>query len=172
MTIETSIPALVAKSDSLLNSPLAAFDFSNPPTDPVKLANLMIEAVKQYDGLGLSANQLGLPYRVFVMVGEPNYVCFNPRIVDIGEEEDYMKEGCLSYPFVYCKIKRKTAIKVRFVDPYGHTVTTKFAGMTARVFQHELDHMDGIDFLSRATKFHREQAFNKAKIAARRAKKS
>lgn len=163
---------LVAKTDPILSKGQDPFDFYNLPINPIDLANSLVETLKHNYGVGLSANQLGLPYRAFAMIGEPYFVCFNPKIVDHGKEEDYMKEGCLSYPHVLCKIKRHTAIKVRFTDPHGTVSTHKFAGITARIFQHELDHLDGINFLQQATQFHREQALNKAKILSRKAKKS
>lgn len=165
---ESKVWPLVERNHPLLATTLDLFDFSNPPVDPVQLSYEMIATLHHYKGIALSANQLGLPYRVFVMAGEPNYVCFNPKIVDQGTETQYLKEGCLSYPNVLCKIKRPTAIKVRFTIPTNEVVTAKFAGVTARMFQHELDLLDGISFLEKASYYHREQALNKAKILNRR----
>lgn len=88
-------------------------------------------------------------------------VCFNPRIVDVSPEEVYHEEGCLTFPGLFIKIKRPVHIKVRFQYPNGETVTEKFTGITARIFQHELDHLDGILFQMRANKIHLEQAENK-----------
>jgi peptide deformylase len=65
------------------------------------------------DGLGLSANQIGLPYRAFAIKAEKIIVCFNPRIVDYSEETIYLEEGCLSYPNLYIKVKRPKKIKIR-----------------------------------------------------------
>ena len=76
---------LVDPANKVLLSKLEEFDFNNPPTDPVKLANDLIEVMRegQSNGLrtiGLAANQLGLPYRVMVIEGSPAFVCFNPKL--------------------------------------------------------------------------------------------
>jgi peptide deformylase len=118
----------------------------------------------EYNGLGLAANQVGEPYRIFAMRGQPeNFVCFNPKIVQPSEMEVVLEEGCLTYPGLLVKIKRPQHIRVRFQMPNGETVTKQFTGMTARVFQHEMDHLDGIVFFNRANRYHKELAFKKWK---------
>jgi peptide deformylase len=116
------------------------------------------------NGLGIAANQVGTPYRIFAMRGAPeNFVCFNPKIVQYSEQTVVLEEGCLTYPGLLVKIKRSEFIRVRFQTPNGETLTKQFIGMSARVFQHEMDHLDGIVFYNRANKFHREQALRKWK---------
>jgi peptide deformylase len=118
----------------------------------------------EYNGLGLAANQVGEPYRIFAMRGQPeNFVCFNPKIVQPSEMEVVLEEGCLTYPGLLVKIKRPQHIRVRFQMPNGDTITKQFTGMTARVFQHEMDHLDGIVFFNRANRYHKELAFKKWK---------
>ena len=68
-----------------------------------------------------------------------------------------MDFGLMNILFIYRKI-------VKFQSPHGEVFTKKFIGMTARIFQHELDHLDGILFFNKANRFHREQAFRKAKL--------
>ena len=93
------------------------------------------------------------------MRGYPeNYVCFNPRIVYSSPEVTSMEEACVSFPGVTVKVKRSKEIRVRFQTPSGMLVTKKFDGLTARTFQHELDHLDGILFFNRANRYHREKA--------------
>lgn len=114
------------------------------------------------NGIGLAANQVGIPYRIFAMRGYPeNFVCVNPRIVNFSSQEIALEEGCLSFPNLVVKIKRPKEIRVRFQTPNGETITRMFDGMTARVFQHELDHLNGIIFYKRANRFHREKALKK-----------
>lgn len=144
--------SLVPASDSILYRPVDKFDFKNPPVDPMALALDLLGHLRHYKGLGLSANQLGLPYRVFAMEGDPAFVCFNPVITATGDNVVLMDEGCLTYPGLYMKVKRPAAIRVRFQDPNGDFVTQKFSGMTARVFQHEYDHMEGILYVQRVTR--------------------
>ena len=74
-----------------------------------------------------------------------------------------LDEGCLTYPGLYVKIKRPQHVRVRFQTPNGETLTKQFTGMTARIFQHELDHLDGIVFYNKANRYHREQAMRKWK---------
>lgn len=152
---------LVTASNPILHTPIETFDFQNPPVDPEQLAIDLVEFMREKNGIGLSANQVGLPYRVFVMEGEPAYACFNPRIVLEGEEKVLLEEGCLSYIDLWVKIKRAKTIKVRFQGPDGEVYTKTFSGLAARVFQHELDHLNGEIFYRRANTFHREQAMKK-----------
>jgi peptide deformylase len=88
---------------------------------------------------------------------------FNPRIVTMGTETVVHEEGCISYPGLFLKIKRPSEFEVRFSGWDGATGTTMFKGYTARVFLHELDHLDGITFQSKASRFHLEQATNQLK---------
>jgi len=88
---------LVEPSHSLLRTKLEKFDFNNPPVDPVELGIDMLAHMRYYGGIGLSANQLGLPYRVFVMEGEPGFVCFNPVITASAGEDILLDEGCLTF---------------------------------------------------------------------------
>lgn len=155
---------LVHHTDKILHSVLEPFDFATAPEHPIEIANKLIGCMAEEGGIGLAANQVGLPYRLFVMRGEPMIVCFNPRIVDVSEEQVLLEEGCLSYPGMLIKVKRPKKIKVRFANEYGEVITRTFDGMSARCFQHELDHLDGVTMLERATPIHRDMAMRKWKI--------
>mgnify|MGYP006077222581 CR=1 FL=1 len=150
---------LVDASSPIMNTEIPKFDFANPPIDPVVLSQDLVSHMKHFNGIGLSANQMGLPHRCFVMVGEPVYAVFNPVITASSDDEVLMDEGCLSYPGLYVKVKRPSSIRVRFQDPYGDVVVRKFAGMTARVFQHEYEHMEGQRFTDSLSQF----ALNRAR---------
>lgn len=152
---------LVDKNDETLNSVLDPFDFQNPPINPEVLAQQLVDTMRHYGGIGMAANQVGLPYRVFVMEGEPAYACFNPKVVMPGSELVVMEEACLTFPGLYIKVKRPRDIKVRFQGPDGDIYTKTFTGMSARVFQHELDHLDGIVMHKKANKFHRDQGLKR-----------
>ena len=153
---------LVAQNDPILTTVCEEFDFANPPFDPIEFAKEMVKFMYEFKGIGLAANQVGVPYRIFAMRGEPeNFVCINPRIIVYGEQEVVLDEGCLSYLGLVVKIKRPQHIKVRFNTPNGDIKTETFTGVTARIFQHELDHLNGIVFYNLANKFHKDQAFRK-----------
>jgi peptide deformylase len=155
----------------LMSTVLEDFDFKNPPVDPVELANSMIELMAAKRGLGLSANQCGLPHRVFVLWSEKPVACFNPRVVDETTETVLLEEGCLSFPHFVVKVKRPKSIKVRFQDAFGNMQTEKYTGMTARAFMHELDHLEGKTFHSRASRIHLDRAASQHKILMRRLKR-
>ncbi len=155
---------LVKTNDPILTTKTENFDFSNPPTDPYELAESLVKFMYDNNGIGLAANQVGLPYRAFAMRGHPqNFVCFNPRVVQPSEQQVILEEGCLTYPGLLVKIKRPQHARVRFTMANGETRTDTFTGMTARIFQHELDHLDGIKFFDRANRYHKEQALKKWK---------
>lgn len=150
--------------DRYITTECEEFDFNDPPFDPVQFSQNLVKFMYENNGLGLAANQVGTPYRIFAMRGAPeNFVCFNPKIITYSDQTVSLEEGCLTYPGLLVKIKRPEFIRVRFQTPNGETLTKQFIGMSARVFQHEIDHLDGIVFYNKANKFHREQAMRKWK---------
>lgn len=155
----------VPPNDPILKTPCREFNFNEPPLDPIELAQALVKTMYQNNGIGLAANQVGLSYRVFAMRGAPeNFVCFNPKLVQPSEMEIVLEEKCLTYPGLLVKIKRPQHVRVRFTMPNGETVTKQFTGITARIFQHELDHLDGILYFNRANKYHRDQFMKKLRM--------
>ena len=162
---------LVAANDEILNTPLENFDMKNPPVDPEELAKELVGHMRHFGGIGLSANQLGLPYKVFTMEGDPAFVCFNPRITAYAGEEVAMDEGCLSYPGLYIKKKRPEIIRCRFFTPNGNSVVRKFTGMSSRIFQHEMEHMEGGNFLEGISKLKLDMAKKRQEKLLRKVQK-
>ena len=121
--------------------------------DRHEMSKILIENMLHYNGVGLSANQIGIWERVFCMIRDIELneiiVCFNPRIIKSYTEEVEMEEGCLSYPEVFLKIKRPDKIIVKYEDVDKKKHKVKLEGLASRVFQHEYDHMEGIDFTQR-----------------------
>lgn len=153
---------LVSQNDPILKISCKDWDFSNPAFDLISFSKELVKFMRESNGIGLAANQVGVPYRIFAMRGAPeNFVCINPKIVMPGEQTVLLEEGCLTYPGLLVKIKRPQHIRVRFNTPNGDVLTKQFTGLTARVYQHELDHLDGIVFYDKANRYHREQAFKK-----------
>jgi len=152
---------LVKGNDPILSQPAQKFDFNNPPVDPTELFNDMKRIMQQNHGIGLSAPQIGLPYQVFVLgnpyEGDSIFSVFNPKIVDVGDEI-VMEEGCLTYPGLFIKIKRPSAIRARFSSHDGNVGTMKFEGYTARAFLHEYDHLQGVTFVKRASALQLQRA--------------
>jgi len=146
--------------DKYLRQPTQQFDFSNPPLDPYQLSKDLIETMYSKNGLGLAANQCGIPYSVFVMRGSPaDFAIFNPKIVHQSDEVNLDIEGCLSFPGLGVKLKRPNEIRIRFADYNGEIQTQKFHMLTARIASHEIDHLNGIVYYEKANKFHRDQGF-------------
>ena len=151
---------LVEEATKVLREPTDKFDFENPPEDPKEVEKNLSEAMERFGGLGLSANQLGLNYRVFVMRTADSGIkaFFNPEITKLSQETELMKEGCLSFPDIYLMIKRPKAIEFEYTDSDGERHTLQLEGIGARCVQHECDHLNGIIFLQRASRFKIERA--------------
>ena len=117
------------------------------------LAKTLIENMLHYDGVGLSANQIGIAERAFAMIRDLEYndiiVCFNPRIIKKYDDDVWYEEGCLSYPDEIINIQRPDRIVVKYEDEDKKDHKIKLDGFAARVFQHEFDHLNGIDFTQR-----------------------
>ena len=117
------------------------------------LSRVLIDNMIHHNGIGISANQIGIWERAFAMIRDiENHevmVCFNPRIIKSYTEEVEMEEGCLSYPELFLKIKRPDKIVVKYEDEDKKSHKLKLQGLASRVFQLEYDHMEGIDFTQR-----------------------
>ena len=117
------------------------------------LSRVLIDNMIHHNGIGISANQIGIWERAFAMVRDIEnnevMVCLNPRIIKSYSEEVEMEEGCLSYPELFLKIKRPDKIVVKYEDENKKIHKIKLQGLASRVFQHEYDHMEGIDFTQR-----------------------
>jgi peptide deformylase len=141
---------LIDPSWPIMYKQLDDFDFANPPQDPNEFASSLVETCKKQNGLGLSANQCGYPYRVFVMgAGDEFIACFNPKVIS-SEGEAHMPEMCLSFPLLQLRITRPKSIQVEYQDWTGKTHQASFDGLSARIFLHELDHMNGMVYTDKA----------------------
>lgn len=162
---------LVPDNDPILKERMPDYDFDAADSQPLELAKQLFEVIENTKAIGVSANQIGIRARVFIMYGDPCVVCFNPRIVDVSNDEIMLEEGCLSFPNLFIKIKRPQGIRVRYENELGETITRKFVGMSARVFQHELDHLNGVVFTDIANNIHLKNAKRKKKISDRKIKR-
>lgn len=137
---------LVSENNPILKEKLSQFDFSSG-VDVKELVGKLTETLKVNKGFGLAANQCGLRHRVFVMGAEEEYIAlFNPEILHYSTENSVMDEGCLSFMFLSFSIKRPKDITVRFQDENGEINELNLTGLSARIAQHEIDHLNGITF--------------------------
>lgn len=166
MEINLNAINLLPANHPLLTTKTDKFDFANPQIDPQELVNTMLTVMSEQNGIGLAANQIGIPLSVFVVHGDP-FACFNPVIVDASEETVALDEGCLTWPGLYVKVKRPKSIRLRFTNIKGEVETKKYTGMTARIIQHEIDHLNGELFYNKSSKYHRDKAFRKHELYLR-----
>ena len=145
------IKTLIPENHSLLHNPIKKCSYN---LDRSKLSYTLTENMFHYNGVGLSANQIGICERVFVMISDMDtqetITCFNPKIVKESKDTIVMEEGCLSYPELFLDIPRPSSVIVKYEDEGKDVHKTKLIGFIARIFQHEYDHMEGIDFTQRS----------------------
>jgi peptide deformylase len=129
------------------------------------LIDNMIQTMQEANGAGLAAPQIGLPYQLAVIETPPEvdedgneiegtrqiYVIINPEIVWTSREMVKGVEGCLSIPGYVGEVERPDAIRVRAQDRHGHKVRFKIDDWTARIFQHEIDHLNGVLYIDKLT---------------------
>ena len=127
----------------------------------VKLTEDMYETTLDAKGAGLAANQVGLPYKLFVVdmgieKGEHDLVTLINPVITAMEGEELSEEGCLSIPEVYATIKRALHVEIKAVDLDGNDVRYEAEGFMARAFQHEMDHLNGSLFWDNLGKARRD----------------
>ena len=165
---------LLPEDHPVLHQEPLTWIFDPPQADPKLMYDIMLENMVYHHGLGLSANQIGMPVKVFAMrIDESDnaIVCFNPEIVEESEEMIKMTEGCLSFPSLYLNKKRPKKLYVKYQNADGDFITAHFEGLAARVFHHEMDHMAGKTFLDGVSKILLQSARRKQKTLIRKAKK-
>uniref|UniRef100_A0A7S2XZL6 Peptide deformylase n=1 Tax=Fibrocapsa japonica TaxID=94617 RepID=A0A7S2XZL6_9STRA len=121
-----------------------------------KLTRSMFKLMYAAQGVGLAAPQVGVNKRVMVFNPEGSFESFysevilvNPEIVDKSEATDFENEGCLSFPKIRGDVERSESIKVKAFNVKGKPIKREYHGWTARIFQHEYDHLDGTVMIDR-----------------------
>jgi peptide deformylase len=149
------------KDEGFLRTPVAPLDLTREDIKALRaLIREMRAIMKKASGVGLSANQVGVSKRLFVAQvpdaeGSPKfYAIINPRVAKQSEEVISLEEGCLSIPQVFGIVERPQQVTLEGVGVSGKKVKIKAWGLLARVFQHELDHLDGVLFTDKATGVH------------------
>jgi peptide deformylase len=135
-------------------APVETFDDSL-----ARLTEEMLTTMRENDGVGLAANQVGRLKRVLVAsVEDEDYVIVNPVLSDMSEPTDRGQEGCLSIPGINVEVDRPTAVTVTGQDASGEPLRIEAQDMLARVLQHEVDHLDGVLILDRTDRQSRKAA--------------
>ncbi len=137
--------------------------FKFEENDPVKTEIEILDLMDRSRGVGLAANQVGLDASVFGMLKSngDKIAIFNPVIRGASKETNLDIEGCLSFPALMLKVNRANSIAVSYQNKEGTTVNEELHGFDARVFQHEFDHLQGINFIDRVSKLKLDLALKK-----------
>ncbi|MBC7319968.1 peptide deformylase [bacterium] len=123
-----------------------------------RLAKYMEEAMDRANGIGLAGPQVGVSERIIIVKVKSLVVVINPIIVYM-EGEELGEEGCLSIPNVVGDVSRATKVVVRGLDLNGREIEIEANNLSARAFQHEIDHLDGILFIDRAISIRKVEKF-------------
>jgi peptide deformylase len=136
---------LFGENHPMLSVPIPEYKDALPNPSMKNLVARLKMTMKLYNGVGLSANQCGIMQRVFVIGTEHFQIaCINPRIIGQAPSTIKAEEGCLSFPGLHVKLDRPEWVEVEFTNEMGELKQMRLEGITARCFQHELDHMNGI----------------------------
>ena len=155
---------LVKSPNAWLQKIVDPFDFDE--LNAQEISEEMIALMTQEGGIGLSANQVGLNARIFVMkphLLEDNspLTVINPTIDKVSVNQETMPEGCLSHPDLYLKVPRPKGIVVKFLDICQKECIMELYDIDARCFLHEYDHLSGIEFTNRVSRLKLDMARKK-----------
>ena len=124
-----------------------------------RLAQEMLLTMREHEGVGLAANQVGRIKRILVAaLEEQEYVIVNPVIEESAQTTEIELEGCLSIPGIQVEVERPTAVTLSGQDASGAPLRLEASGLLARIFQHEIDHLDGVLILDRTDRESRKAA--------------
>ena len=165
---------IVQKDNPVLRDqaqPVPIEDIGSPKIQKI-LKDMKQALDSQEDGVALAAPQIGVSLRIFTISGKvfdhisgkeevneegpenKDIVCINPEIVKLSKTKKAAEEGCLSVRYLYGKNKRSKQAKIRAVDENGKQFELGGSGLLAQIFQHEIDHLNGILFIDTATDVH------------------
>ena len=130
-----------------------ASKFNFDEVDASMFTNVMFDRMNEMGGAALSAPQVGLDMCMFVMgIDQAKIEVFNPTIVSYSKEEALMNEGSLTFPGILVIVKRPIAITVEYYNKNGELQQNEFKGLTARIFQHAFDHLQGTTMKDKVSK--------------------
>jgi len=159
---------LLKFTDHALRKVPEIFDFEN--ANAQELADTLWEECRRLQGLGLSANQVGIDSKVFVMGSDETNRknVFNPQVVSVSKDTELAREGCLSYPGLWLSVKRPKQVTLSYQTVDGTHVVETFVGLQARIAQHEFDHMEGLNFSDHVSQLKLDMALKSLNKRARK----
>lgn len=159
---------LIKFTDPALRKVPETFDFETG--NAKELADTLWEESRRLRGLGLSANQVGIDSKVFVMGSDDTNRknVFNPHVISVSKETELAREGCLSYPGLWLSVKRPKEVTLSYQTVDGTHVVETFIGLQARIAQHEFDHMEGLNFSDHVSQLKLDMALKSLNKRARK----
>tara|TARA_R110001606_G_scaffold357559_1_gene509001 strand:- start:91 stop:600 length:510 start_codon:yes stop_codon:yes gene_type:complete len=158
---------LISSPNEFLSKVTKPFDFDS--MDAKQVSGEMCQVMMAKNGIGLAANQVGVDAQIFVMrptqhaeVTKP-FAVINPIILEVSNEIEAGKEGCLSHIGLVLNISRPKSLVTQFLDIDGKECILELSGIDARCFLHEYDHLQGIEFTGRTSKLKLSMAKKKQK---------
>jgi peptide deformylase len=174
------MPAIVQNGDPILRKKAKPVPISAITTKEIKevIARMKKALASQNDGVAIAAPQIGEPLRIFVVAGKifdeafergkenimppgkkmpADLIFINPEIIKLSKKMKWMQEGCLSVRPLYGEVKRSLNATVRAYDEKGVKFERGAGGLLAHIFQHEVDHLNGILFIDKARDIHEEE---------------
>ena len=147
----------IIPADQLIKGLASKFNFED--VDASMLTNIMLDRMTEMGGVALSAPQVGLNICMFVMgIDQARIEVFNPTIVSYSKDESLMNEGSLTFPGMLVVVKRPTTVTVEYYNKKGELQQNEFQGLTARIFQHAFDHLQGTSIKEKVSKLKWELA--------------
>lgn len=145
---------LIHFADQIMTTRPNPFDFETNGQHAAGLAEVLVKRMLELKGVGLSANQIGIPYRVFTFGNEEKQITmFNPQVLGVSKTHSKFEEGCLSFPGFFLTLQRPAEVLMTWQTETGVFETGQFSGVGARVILHEYDHMEGLNFTAHASPF-------------------
>ncbi|MEW5805715.1 MAG: peptide deformylase [Patescibacteria group bacterium] len=147
---------ITGKNKKILRTPAKPVEKITPEIR--QLVRQMKKTMKESRGIGLAAPQVGVNLQIFVAQTYYQdegyqgklYAIINPKIVSLSKQTDKMEEGCLSLPKIYGEVERPKKITIEGLDEMGKKIKIKASGLLAKIFQHEIDHLNGILFVDKS----------------------
>lgn len=159
-------PLLSSISDNVV---FGEHEYSFGTHDHINIAERLIKVLYFYQAVGVSAVQIGVPLKMFVMRTDKNIsekntlLVINPKIITAYEENIRIMEGCLSFPEIFVPVSRPVKIIAEFYNLNGDLKTEEFNEMSARIFLHENDHLNGKTYLDRVSQLQKTISLDKIK---------
>lgn len=144
------LPLIIAPN-KILRTP--TLDLNLPLPDQIlKLIPRMYEAMRYYHGIGLAAPQINKSLRIMVIATTDGPQAFiNPKVTKVSRKQEQMEEGCLSLPGLFGVVSRPYTVTVEYISVEGKKIKARYQGLMARVYQHEVDHLDGVLFIDKVS---------------------